>query len=272
MTHPPCPIPDRSGRRTVSGPTDYTMVARHFIPAPVVVVMSRDDNRLRVALLDASHGDTHTRRNFRRELDADLVEFDVTEGDRPSGFGFDAVVVTGSRASVYWDEEWIDPLVDYVAAATDRGLPMLGVCYGHQVLAAALDGRVESMGEYEIGYREITRVGEDELLAGIPETFTAFTTHSDAVTELPPGAELLAENGYGVHAFRRGRAWGVQFHPEYDRETAATLTKQKDLSEERIRSVLDGIDQDNYDAACRTKRLFDNFTDYARRIRSETTA
>jgi GMP synthase (glutamine-hydrolysing) len=226
-----------------------------------------------VAVLDASHGDPHTRRNFRRELDADLVEFDVTEGDRPDADAdVDAAVVTGSRASVYWDEPWIEPLVDYVADAHDRRLPILGVCYGHQVLAAALGGRVEPMDEYEIGYREITRTGDDELLAGVPERFVAFTTHSDAVTELPPDAELLAENDCGIHAFRCGRSWGVQFHPEYDRETAADLTKRKDLDEDRIRSVLDGITAENYDAACRTKRLFDNFTDYVRRVRSGATA
>ena len=237
-----------------------------------MVVMSRRTDGLRVALLDASHGDPHTRRNFRRELDADLVEFDVTEGDRPADYEFDAVVITGSRASVYWEEAWIDPLLDYVAAAHDRGRPVLGVCYGHQVLAAALDGRVESMGEYEIGYREITRVADDDLLAGLPGRFTAFTAHSDAVTELPPEAELLAENDYGIHAFRVGDSWGVQFHPEYDRETATDLTKRKDLDDDRIRSVLDGITAENYDAACRTKRLFGNFTDYARLVRSEATA
>ena len=233
--------------------------------------MSRRGDRLRVALLDASHGAEHTARNFRRELDADLVEFDVTDGDRPSGFEFDAVVVTGSRASVYWDREWIPPLVDYVADASDRDLPILGVCYGHQVLAAALGGRVESMGEYELGYRTISRTGEDELLAGIDDEFVAFTTHSDAVTDLPEGAELLAENDYGVHAFRCGHAWGVQFHPEYDRDTAVEVTEGKDLSEKRIQSVLNGITAANYDAACRTKRLFDNFTDYVRRVRPEAT-
>jgi GMP synthase (glutamine-hydrolysing) len=234
--------------------------------------MSRRSDRLRVALLDASHGAAHTRRNFRRELDADLVEFEVTDGDLPSGFDFDAVVITGSRASVYWDREWIPPLLDYVAAADNRGLPILGVCYGHQVLAAALGGQVEPMGEYEIGYRTITRVAEDELLAGVDEEFVAFTTHSDAVTELPPGAALLAENGYGIHAFRRGHAWGVQFHPEYDRGTAVEVTEEKDLPEERTRSVLDGITDENYDAACRTKRLFDNFTGYVRRVRAGATA
>ncbi|MFB6090348.1 MAG: type 1 glutamine amidotransferase [Halobellus sp.] len=228
--------------------------------------MTAARDRPRLALLDASKSE-HTRRNFRRELDADLAEFDVTENELPADFDFDGVVITGSRTSVYWDRDWIRPLLDYVAAADERDLPILGVCYGHQALASALGGRVEDMGEYEIGYREIEKVGDDDLFEGIPESFTAFTTHSDAVTELPPGAELLAENDYGIHAFRRGDAWGVQFHPEYDRDTAATVTKGKDLPDERIQSVLDGIDRENYDAACRTKRLFENFTSYVRQAR-----
>ncbi|MGQ4556422.1 glutamine amidotransferase-related protein [Halobellus sp. GM3] len=231
--------------------------------------MSSGHDRLRFALLDASHGDENTRRNFRRELDADLAEYDVTERERPPDFDFDGVVVTGSRSSVYWDREWIRPLLEYVAEADERGLPILGVCYGHQVLASALGGRVEAMGEYEIGYSEIERTAPDDLFEGIPESFVAFTSHSDAVTELPPDAELLAENEYGVHAFRRGDAWGVQFHPEYDRETAEAITREKDFSEERIRSVLDEITAENYDAACRTKRLFANFTGYVRRARPD---
>jgi GMP synthase (glutamine-hydrolysing) len=234
--------------------------------------MTQETGTLRFALLDASHGDTNTRRNFRRELDADLAEFDATESELPSHFDFDGVVVTGSRASVYWDEEWIPPLVDYVADAADRDVPILGVCYGHQVVAEALGGRVEDMGEYEIGYREVSQTVESELFEGIAETFTVFTTHSDAVTELPAGAELLAENDYGVHAFRKGHAWGVQFHPEYDTDTAEAVTKGKDLPDERIQSVLDGITAENYDAACEAKRLFDNFAAYARRVRMDAAA
>ncbi|RCU47297.1 type 1 glutamine amidotransferase [Haloplanus salinus] len=224
---------------------------------------------LRLALLDASHGSEHTRPNFRRALDAALAEFDVTAGELPPDVAFDGVVVTGSRSSVYWDEPWIDALVNWVAEAAARGLPILGVCYGHQVLATALDGRVEAMDDIELGYRTIDRVDDDDpLLAGLDDPFTAFETHSDRVVELPPGATLLAENDRGVQAFRRGACWGVQFHPEYDRDSAARVTKGKALREARIRSVLDGIDDDNYAAACRTKRLFDNFTDYVRARRA----
>ncbi|ERH03839.1 MAG: GMP synthase - glutamine amidotransferase domain protein, partial [Halorubrum sp. J07HR59] len=94
--------------------------------------------RTRIALLNAAHNSASTRRNFRRELDAELVEYDVNDGHLPDDVEFDAIVVTGSRSSVYWDDPWIQPLIDYVADAAARGTPVLGVCYGHQVLAEAL--------------------------------------------------------------------------------------------------------------------------------------
>ncbi|AUV83409.1 hypothetical protein C2R22_18625 [Salinigranum rubrum] len=230
-------------------------------------------DRPRFALLDASHGESHTRRNFRRELDATLAEFDVTQCELPETFAYDGVVITGSRASVYWDEQWIGSLLDWTAEAASRDLPILGVCYGHQILAEALGGRVADMGEYEIGYREIQLVDEDELFGGVPDSFTAFTTHSDTVTELPPGAALLAENEYGVHAFRKGHAFGVQFHPEYDPQTAESVTRGKEgeLSDDRIESVVDGITDERYAAACETKRLFENFVAYAHGVRDGPT-
>jgi GMP synthase (glutamine-hydrolysing) len=229
--------------------------------------------RLRFALLNAAHDGANTRRNFRRELDADLVEFDATDGHLPDHTDFDGVVVTGSRSSVYWDEAWIPPLVEYVAEAADDGVPILGVCYGHQVLAEALGGRVAGMDGFEIGYNGIRHSGEDVLFDGIDESFTAFTTHGDAVVELPPTATLLAENEHGVHAFRDGHCWGVQFHPEYDLDTARDVTdgKRERLDDARVDAVLEEISPAAYDAACEAKALFDNFTGYARRLKRERT-
>ncbi|MFC6786979.1 type 1 glutamine amidotransferase [Halobaculum halobium] len=225
--------------------------------------------RLRLALLNAAHDGANTARNFRRELDADLAEFDANARELPEQFDFDGVVITGSRSSVYWDEEWIPPLVEWTAEAAERGLPILGVCYGHQVLAEALGGRVGGMDDFEIGYNEVTHRGDDELFAGIDEEFTVFTTHGDAVVELPPGAELLAENEFGVHAFRKGDCWGVQFHPEYDIETAESVTdgKRDRIGDERVDEVLAAITPERYDAACEAKALFDNFTVHCSRVR-----
>jgi GMP synthase (glutamine-hydrolysing) len=219
-------------------------------------------DRPRLALLDASHGAEHTPRNFRRELAADLVEYDASAGDIPDGFGFDGAVITGSRASVYWEEAWIDDLRAWVREADGR-LPLFGVCFGHQILADALGGTVEGMGDYEIGYREIERLereGESPLLSGVDRRFVAFTTHSDEVTELPPGATALAETDRSVHAFQRDASYGVQFHPEYDAATARTVTRGKEdqLSAERLEAVLDGITEETVRAAAGAKQVFDN--------------
>jgi GMP synthase (glutamine-hydrolysing) len=227
--------------------------------------------RPRIALLNAAHDPADTRRNFRRELDADLVEFHAPEGEVPAGFRYDGFVVTGSRASVYWEREWIGRLKEWVGDAIEAGLPALGVCYGHQLLADVMGGRVESMDDYEIGYRTVEQDGENRLLDGVDESFTVFTTHSDRVVEAPPGATVFAQNDYGIHGFRKDRVFAVQFHPEYDTETAASVTRGKDdqLSAERIQAVLDGITAENYDDACEAKRLFDNFTAYVHDVQAE---
>jgi len=228
--------------------------------------------RPRIALLEAAHNDDNNLRNFRRELDADLVEFDAANGELPaSTAGYDAIVITGSRASVYWDKTWIDPLIEFIATAVDDGLPALGVCYGHQALAEALGGRVAGMNDFELGYNKIERVGDDELFAGIDERFTVFTSHGDTVVDLPPGAELLARNDHGVHAFRKGHAWGVQFHPEYDIQTAREIAedKREQVGDPQVDAVLASITPENYEAACAAKQLFENFTQYVRSVTAE---
>jgi GMP synthase (glutamine-hydrolysing) len=231
-------------------------------------------SRPRIALLNAAHDPQPTRRNFRRELDADLVEYHLPGGDRPGTFDVDGAIVTGSKASVYWDEPWIDETATWVREAIDRGIPFLGVCFGHQYLADVLGGRVEDMGEYEIGYREVRRTVpenvEDPLFDGIGDEVTVFTTHSDRVVETPPGAAVLAENDYGIHGFRTGDVFGVQAHPEYDLGTAEDVTLDKDdqLDDDTMERVLDGIHEDNYGAACEAKRLFENFVRFVDERRS----
>jgi GMP synthase (glutamine-hydrolysing) len=224
-------------------------------------------SRLRIALLNAAHDGDHTRRNFRREVDADLVEYNTTEHELPESFAFDACIVTGSRASVYWDEPWIMDLKRYVGDAIESGLPFLGVCYGHQLLADVLGGSVEDMGEYEIGYRTVEHDGRNVLLEGIDEEFTVFTTHSDRVAEAPPGADVFARNDYGIHGFRKGDVFAVQFHPEYDMATAESVTTGKDdiLPDTQFQRALGSITPDNYAAACEAKTLFENFTEHVRR-------
>jgi len=232
--------------------------------------------RPRLCLLNASYNPTDTRRNFRRELDADLVEFHTPEGEIPPPGTtvpfeeFDGCVVTGSRASVYWDEAWIDDLRVWLNDAITAGMPCLGICYGHQLLADVLGGTVEDMGEYEIGYRSVNLLGDSLLFDGVDTPATVFETHSDRVSAVPAGADLIAENDYGIQGFRHGEVFGVQFHPEYDNPTAEKVTRGKDsLSADRIETVLDSITAENYAAACEVKQLFENFTEFVTERREQ---
>ncbi|WP_256300596.1 type 1 glutamine amidotransferase [Haloarchaeobius salinus] len=225
-----------------------------------------------IAVLDASLGDTPAERNLRRELAAAAEDVVVDVYKLPTGalpptaaspeWNYDGVVVSGSQTSVYEDREWIHDATAWLRESHAAGVPMLGICWGHQFIAQALGGRVVDMGEYELGYRELSRVGTDPLFDEVPTEFVSFETHSDRVAELPPGASVLARNDYGVQAFRVGSAYGVQFHPEYDRQTAVWVTESKDLPDERIQAVLDAITDETVAEAEAAKAVFPNFLDF----------
>jgi GMP synthase (glutamine-hydrolysing) len=141
------------------------------------------------------------------------------------------VVMSGSSASMTEIEPWIDRLSGYVRALAERGVPALGVCFGHQLLAQSLGGRVEKHpAGREVGTvsLELTSAGrEDPLFDGVPTPFIANATHRDHVRHLPPGATVLAHNELvPVQAFAvGGNMRGVQFHPEYTLEVLQAYTE-----------------------------------------------
>jgi GMP synthase (glutamine-hydrolysing) len=156
-----------------------------------------------------------------RVLDARLVDSLPAPGE------CGGVVMTGSHAMVTDRLPWMERLADWMRALLAAEVPYLGICFGHQLLAQALGGRVD----YHPGGREIGTVAidlapeaaGDSLFASMPARFAAHAVHAQSVRELPAGAVLLAGNDYEpTHAFRIGaRAWGVQFHPEFDIERMA---------------------------------------------------
>jgi GMP synthase (glutamine-hydrolysing) len=135
---------------------------------------------------------------------------------------FDAVVLLGGGILPDDDRRapWLPAERALARRAVEGGVPLLGVCLGAQVLAAATGGTVRgSYGRPERGSCAVTLRAEaaaDPLFAGLPDEFRVIQNHRDQITGLPPGAVLLAESAAcPVQAFRMGeRAWGVQFHPE----------------------------------------------------------
>lgn len=152
----------------------------------------------------------------------DTVVVDAERGDpQPSREGFAGVIVTGSAAMVTDRHPWSEHTAAWLGDAAHAGLPLLGICYGHQLIAHALGGEV---GPNEVG-REMGTVRihlhpeaqGDPLFAGLAPSFAAQATHLQSVLRPPPGATVLAHNDHDAcHAFRWGAAaWGVQFHPEF---------------------------------------------------------
>lgn len=133
------------------------------------------------------------------------------EAALPHPGAYDGWVITGSRASAYDADPWIGRLSDWIAAAAGQGRPMLGLCFGHQIMARALGGRVERQG-WRVGAVRVSAPGLPGLAgAGV------HVWHQDQVTGLPPGARVLAAYpGCPVAALgHAGPALGLQWHPEY---------------------------------------------------------
>lgn len=133
-----------------------------------------------------------------------------------------AVVVTGSASMVTERSPWMEQTSSWLREAVAEGVPLLGICFGHQMLAQALGGEVgyNPLG-VEVGTARIRLEEEaqhDPLFKGVAASFVAQVSHQQSVLHLPPGARALASSDKEPYqAFAYGRcAWGVQFHPEFN--------------------------------------------------------
>ena len=158
---------------------------------------------------------------------------DLSAGEAlPDPEASDGWIISGAAASVYDDIPWLAEVETGIAAAAGSGHPILGVCFGHQLLAQALGGRVtRNPAGWELGEvrAELTDEGQaDPLMNGMPATFRAYASHQDAVVSLPPEALLLAENSAGVQSIKVGeKSYGVQFHPEFSLDIARAYTRYR---------------------------------------------
>jgi len=158
------------------------------------------------------------------------------DGPLPAFDGVDHIVVLGAVSSVNDPDPWIAAELSWLRAAEAAGVPVLGICFGAQALCAALGGRVEAMGRYEIGWVLVDPADPDVIPPGPWLEF-----HHDRCLP-PPSATVLARNGAGVQAFRIGRHLAVQFHPEVD---GPQLKRWLDAhTDQEERSI--GIDPDQF--------------------------
>lgn len=153
----------------------------------------------------------------------------------PAPGDYAGIVLTGAHEMVTDDRKWIHDTAKWVRESVAGGFPMLGICFGHQLMAMALGGEAGFHPEGpEIGTMDI-RLTEaaphDPLFSQMPGIFPGHTTHYQCALTMPPKAVLICASEHEPHqAFRVGdHAWGVQFHPEFDAEAMRLyLTRQEE--------------------------------------------
>lgn len=192
---------------------------------------------MKIAVLETGHppGDLEQRfgdypQMFGRLLGEgyEIEPFDVQGGELPQPNQHDAVLISGSPAGVYDPLPWIAPLMEFIRAARDSR--MVGVCFGHQVMAEALGGHVvksekgwgAGLQRYQVVKPQPWTNGETEIAAP--------ASHQDQVVRQPPETEVFLASDFTPFA---GLAWSdrkaisFQFHPEFSPAFAKALIEQR---------------------------------------------
>ena len=202
-------------------------------------------------------------------FDAELHAWDAQTEPRPPEGEWDAILLTGSASSVHEEEPWSVNAGRWAAAQVQRGKPVLGVCYGHQLLAHSLGGRSGPNPKgLDYGVRRVRARQSDLLFTGIEQEFETVQVHGDVVLELPPDAHTLASSDMTeneVIAFSP-KSRGVQFHPEYDDYTVrCVLDVRAELLEQRSPGFAAGV-RARLHPVPQAPKILHNFLEYLAQI------
>ncbi|WP_298565689.1 type 1 glutamine amidotransferase [uncultured Aliiroseovarius sp.] len=206
---------------------------------------------MRIGILQTGHSPDEVRdelgdygQMFTRLLDGygyDFTTYSVVDGDFPSGpDAADGWLITGSKHGAYEDHDWIAPLEALIRQIRDAGRPLVGVCFGHQIIAQALGGKVAKFdGGWAVGRQTYDIDGEQIALNA---------WHQDQVVELPEGGRVFASNDFCANAgFMIGdRIMTIQPHPEFTAKMIDALIQHRgrgNVSDDILNAAQDNLSQ-----------------------------
>jgi GMP synthase (glutamine-hydrolysing) len=159
---------------------------------------------------------------------------DVENGESlPPASNCRGVIITGSHSMVTDNLPWSLAIEQWLPSLIREQIPLLAICYGHQLLARAMGGDVGyNTGGIETGTVDVglsSASSEDRLFSSLPLSFSAHVDHSQSVIKLPPGAVCLASSAHEKYlAYRyKSCAWGLQFHPEFTAEIMSSYISEQ---------------------------------------------
>lgn len=169
---------------------------------------------MRILVVDNGGQWTHREYRVLRDLNVDV---EIVPNRTPlADIKADGLVLSGGAPRVGLDQEKMGFCGDYIEKS---GLPVLGICAGHQFMASHLGGKAGPSSVPEFGKTMISVDDEDDIFKGLPGEFVAWESHNDEVTELPPGFISLAHSdNCAIQAMkhRERPLYGLQFHPEVE--------------------------------------------------------
>ncbi|MCF6301965.1 MAG: type 1 glutamine amidotransferase [Devosiaceae bacterium] len=204
--------------------------------------------------MQATHGDYDD--IYQSLLGGRGFEFDVyavLDGVLPDSVeAADGWIITGSKFSAYGGDDWIAPLEEFLRQAYAKGVPIVGVCFGHQILAQALGGKVEKYsGGWSVGATSY------EMVSGAPPQ-TIMAWHQDQITRLPAGATVTGRSDFCKYAMLAygTKALSIQAHPEFTPEFMDDLIEARRdiLPDEIVKTV-----QKTMDAELSSNAVADQF-------------
>ena len=176
--------------------------------------------------------------------------YTVALGEFPADANFyDAYVITGSPSGAYEADPWIVELMAFIRRSYQLGKKLVGICFGHQILAQALGGHVEKSAKgWGLGLKPFTVNSAKSWMAESSGTCALYFVHQDQVTDLPPNAEHLAGNDFCPNVMYTigEQVLGVQGHPEFTRAIMQDIFASHDglkgsqLYETAVASVQNG--------------------------------
>ncbi|SKA99657.1 GMP synthase (glutamine-hydrolysing) [Caloramator quimbayensis] len=210
-----------------------------------------------------------------RQAAIDKENFVVIDAQKEKYFpkeeSISGIILTGSHSMVTDEEDWSLILSKWILDISKKDIPILGICYGHQLLCKAFGGIVgynpKGIEKGTVSIKLTENGQEDSLLKVLPEEFLGHTTHFQTIIKPPLNSKLLAKNDFeGHHAIVIGnKIWGVQFHPEFDKNIMLEYIKadEKHLIESGydIQKINESVIEHDYG-----RMLLKRFTEICNRI------
>jgi GMP synthase-like glutamine amidotransferase len=193
------------------------------------------------------------RKMFERMFDSTGLGFTyemvaVSDGEPcPNSTDLEAIVITGSPAGVYDDLFWLPPLREFIRSAYSARTPMLGVCFGHQIMADALGGEVQKSEKgWGLGRHTYRVLQHPPFMQAAPDSLSIACSHQDQVVVPPSEANVILASEFTPNAglfYRNGRALSVQPHPEFldDYTIALAELRRGAVSDEVVDKALASI-------------------------------